>query len=360
MTNMDSSEVYRRLDPSGLGGRITGMARNCSDAWSAAQAFPLPEDYRRVERVVVLGMGGSAIAGDLLADLCAHLGGPPVLVHRDYELPTQRVNDRTLVIASSYSGNTEETLSGFRRVLVGRSSSGVKLLALTHGGQIAALAREGGVPVFPIQFEGEPRSALAWGFLPLVAFVQKLGMVADQSAVVREAVALLGQLAQELGPDAPESRNPAKVLARRMHGKLPVIYGAGLLTSVARRWKTQVNENSKAWAFFEVLPELHHNAVVGFPLPEKLRKDMVVVMLRSPLLHARTILRYTITADMLTEEGVPHEIVDARGNSPLAQMLSQTLLGDYASYYLAMLNGIDPAPVPVIDRLKRRLTESGR
>ncbi|MEK7873780.1 MAG: bifunctional phosphoglucose/phosphomannose isomerase, partial [Chloroflexota bacterium] len=279
------------------------------------------------------------------------------------ELPTLRgrMSDRTLVIVSSYSGNTEETLSGFRRALAGRSSSGVKLLALTRGGQVAALAPQGGgVPVFPIQFEGEPRSALAWGFLPLVAFVQKLGMVADQSAAVREAAVLLGQLAGELGPDAPASRNPAKALARRMHGKLPVIYGAGLLTSVARRWKTQVNENSKAWAFFEVLPELHHNAVVGFPLPEKLRKDTLVVMLRSPLLHARTLLRYAITDDMLTEAGVPHEVVDARGTSPLAQMLSQTLLGDYASYYLAMLNGIDPAPVPVIDRLKRRLTESGQ
>ncbi|MBI4307729.1 MAG: bifunctional phosphoglucose/phosphomannose isomerase [Chloroflexi bacterium] len=357
MTDLDAPSIYRRLDPSGLGRRIAGMAQQCRDAWAKALAFPLPYHYGSVERVLVLGMGGSAIAGDLLADLCAHLSGPPVLVHRDYELPARWASEKTLVVASSYSGNTEETLSCFRRALSTPLPGRAKLLALTSGGQLLTLAREGQVPAFTIDFEGEPRSAPAWGFLPLVAFLQRLGLIADQAKGVQEAASVLERLVAEMGPDVPTSRNPAKALAQRMHSKLAVIYGAGLLTGAARRWKTQVNENSKAWAFFEALPELHHNALVGFPHPAALRKELFVVMLRSPRLHVRTLLRYDITRDLLAETGVPHETIDAQGEGPLSQMLSTVLFGDYVSYYLAMLNGVDPSPVPVIDRVKKRLAE---
>jgi glucose/mannose-6-phosphate isomerase len=139
---------------------------------------------------------------------------------------------------------------------------------------------------------------------------------------------------------------------------LAVIYGAGLLSDVALRWKTQVNENSKAWAFHEVFPELNHNAVVGYPFPDEQRHKVMVVLLHSASLHPRISTRYHVTGEILTKAGIKHKRIEATGRSPLAQMIGLVLLGDYVSYYLAMLNRTDPMPVQVIDTLKSRLAQS--
>jgi glucose/mannose-6-phosphate isomerase len=138
-----------------------------------------------------------------------------------------------------------------------------------------------------------------------------------------------------------------------------VIYGAGIFGSVARRWKTQFNENSKAWAFFELLPEAHHNSVVGYALPDEVKGRAFVILLRPGYLHTRTHLRYDVTRELLERESIPHQVLEGRGESALSNMLSAILLGDYVSYYLALLQGVDPSPVPVIDYIKGRLADAG-
>ena len=136
---------------------------------------------------------------------------------------------------------------------------------------------------------------------------------------------------------------------------MPVIYGAGITAPVARRWKTQLNENSKAWSFVETLPELNHNAVVGYEYPREMADKVFVILLRSSSLHERILLRYQITTELLTRSGVNYQVIDAEGDRPLSQMMSLVMLGDYVSYYLALLYGIDPSPVKVIDYLKAKL-----
>lgn len=153
------------------------------------------------------------------------------------------------------------------------------------------------------------------------------------------------------------SHNPAKQLASKLYGHLPVIYGAGIISEAAHRWKTQLNENSKAWAFYEVFPELNHNAVVGYQFPEELTGRVVVVLLRSDYLPQRLQLRYQITCQLLEQAKVGYQIVDGEGNSSLSQMMSLVLLGDYVSYYLAMLYKIDPSPVKAIAFLKEQLAK---
>jgi len=164
-------------------------------------------------------------------------------------------------------------------------------------------------------------------------------------------------LLRRIGEDVPLAENPAKQLATRLHGRLPVVYGAGLLTDVARRWKSGLNETSEMWAFFEELPEANHNAIVGYALPEDIAKAAFVVFLTAPSLHPRVLLRYEFTRHALAEAGVESEVVEATGRSPLAHILSAVFFGDYVGLYLAILDGVDPTATAVIARLKDWLAQ---
>jgi len=156
----------------------------------------------------------------------------------------------------------------------------------------------------------------------------------------------------------PLPRNPAKQLAHRLYSRLPIIYGAGILSGVARRWKTQLNENSKAWAFYEVFPELNHNAVVGYQFPPELAGKIMIILLRSAHLHKRIQLRHQVTCRLLEQARVNYQIVDGEGTSQLSQLMSLVLFGDYISYYLAIMHKVDPSPVKAIDYLKEQLNDS--
>ena len=352
MTTLDQPGVYEWYDPSHLRDRIAALPDQCQQAWEEGSAFHPPKAYAGAQAVVVVGMGGSAIGGDLLSGLADMEQAPPVHVVRDYTLPSW-VGPKTLVIVSSYSGNTEEALAGYRQAREQRAL----LMALTGGGILAQQATEEGTPLFTITYQGEPRSAVGYSFIVPLALVCKLGLLADKSGPLQESIDILEEQVAAFSPQVPEARNPAKELASAMHGKLPVVYGASFLTGVARRWKTQLNENSKVWSFYEPLPELNHNAVLGYSLPVEIRERLYVALLYSRFLYPRTSLRYRITQELLKREGVAHRQLEGIGGSPLAQLLSTLLLGDYVSYYLGILNELDPAPVPVIEYLKERLAE---
>ena len=215
------------------------------------------------ERIVILGMGGSAIAGDYFRALLALESSVPVFNVRAYQLPAF-VDEDTLVIASSFSGETEEVLSAFEQAL----ATPARKLVMTTGGRLLATARANGVPAFTFAYRGEPRAAIGWGLMPLLAIAEKLGLTQGVERDVEEAVSVLGGLREEWAGEVPSSRNTAKQLAMRLHERLPVVYGAGPLIEVARRWKTQLNESAKTWAFCEEMPESQHNAIVALGLPK--------------------------------------------------------------------------------------------
>lgn len=352
MLNLDDPEVYVKYDASGMLQQIGGLSRQCSEAWRNALDLPLDSAYSDIDKVIVLGMGGSAIGGDLLRRLALHAGKVPVLVHRDYDLPSS-VDGRTLVIASSHSGNTEETLSAFTLAL----ATPARKLAVTTGGRLKALAEENNVPVLHFRYEGQPRAAFGLSFFSLLGLCHKLGIVTVEPQDVHETLTLLDDVAARLGPGVPLKANPAKKLATSLAERMILVYGAGVLCEVALRWKGQLNENSKNLVISECLPELNHNAVVGYEFPSWLCDKGFVVMLRCPSLHPRILARYQVTAELLADRRIAHETVDFPGDSPLAQMMSAVAFGDYVSCYLAMLNRVDPSPVRAIDYVKRRLTE---
>jgi glucose/mannose-6-phosphate isomerase len=335
---LDDPRTFKRYDPEGMRNHLHRLPQLCQQAWQMALSFKLPPDYADIDKVLVLGMGGSAIGGDLAASLAQAEARLPVIVCRGYELPAF-TDARTLVIASSYSGNTEETLASFERAL----KTEAKKLAITTGGRLKAMAQERGIPVFSFDYQAQPRAALPFSLLPILCLLSRLGLVSDKSPEVAETVPLLEGLSARIAETVPQAQNPAKQLASRLYNHLPVVYGAGITAEVAHRWKTQLNENSKAWAFHE--------------LPQELAGSIVVVLLRSALLAERIQLRYRITTELLERAGVGYQTIDGEGGSPLSQMMSLVLFGDYTSYYLAMLYETDPSPVKAIDFLKQKLEQ---
>lgn len=312
----------------------------------------LPPHYRNVEKVIILGMGGSAIGGDLVAALVRYECPVPVYVCRDYRIP-RWVGPDTLAIGSSYSGNTEETLSAFRDAL----SAGAKGVAVTTGGKLGKLAQDEGLPLWVINYSGQPRAVLGYSFLYLLRLLEKAELVGDKTSELEKALRLIEGLQEQIGPSVPVKDNPAKGMAAEIHGHIPVVYGAGYLAPVARRWKGQFNENAKDWGFFEELPELNHNAVMGYPNPPALKEKLMVILLASSLEHERHGHRFVITREILEREGVPYRWLEPPGQVPLEQVLWSIHFGDFVSYYLALLNGADPTPVDVISYLKKRLAE---
>ena len=352
MVNLDDPVIYRQADSSGMLTHLHNFTEQCRQAWERVMRFDLPPEYKGIDRVIILGMGGSAIGGDVVRRLALAESKTPVWVHRDYGLPPF-IDERTLVIASSYSGNTEETVSAFIHSLKTRA----KKLVLTSGGNLKQLADSEGIPVFIIDYQAPPRAAFPHSFIPLLGIFQKLGLLGDKSAELKEGLQILNKLAEDLLETTPLASNPAKQLAAKLCRHLVVIYGAEFLSEVARRWKTQFNENSKTLAFFELFPELNHNAVVGYDFPPEVKDKLFVVLLRSALLNPRNRLRYEATTQLLAKAKIKHEVVEAIGAGVLAQVMSLILLGDYTSFYLAVLNRVDPTPIDSIDFVKKYLAQ---
>ncbi len=352
---LDSQSTYAALDPEGLLARITELPSQIEMAWRTASAFALPADYRDANRIVVLGMGGSGIGGSLLRALALDVGAAtPVDVVRGYTLPAY-VSKRTLVIASSNSGNTEEVVAALSTAIDG----GAHCSVIATGGRLLALARTHGLPALSFTWDGEPRSALGWSFIAPLAICSGLGLLPDCGGEIATAVEKMEVLVRAIGADVPEATNPAKQLARRLAGSVPVIVGAEALAPVAYRWRTQMNENAKSWAIAEELPEMNHNAPLGYSLPAALVQMLHVVLLRHASMHPRIGTRVAITQEQMGDAGIPVEVLEMPGSSVLSQMLGAIEFGDFTSYYLGLLNGVHPSPMGALEWIKQRMAASG-
>ncbi len=350
MVDLDNLAEWRQYDPEDMLGHISRLPQQCAEAWQNVGRSVLPEGYQGARNIVVLGLGGSAIGGDLVRTLVLPECAVPMLVVRDYAIPAF-VGPETLVIASSHSGNTEETLLTAEAA----RQAGAMVAVVTTGGQLAAWAAAHALPIVRFHYPSQPRAALGHSLILVLGILCQLGLVASKAEEVQEAVAVMRGWQSEIVAPVPLAANAAKGLALWLLGGLPVIYGAGYLSEVARRWKGQFNENAKAWSFFEQMPELNHNAVAGFEVPRAVGELVRVVMLLSSLDHPRNRRRFEVTQEVLERSGIQHRVVEARGSSPLAQLLSAIHFGDYVSYYLAMLYKMDPTPIGNITYLKQRL-----
>ena len=330
---------------------LSGFSEQCKRGWEIGETLELDScDERIPHNVVIAGMGGSGIGGDLVK---AVLGGQfpcPIIVHRGYTLPAF-VTSKTLFIAVSYSGNTEETLLSVERAF----SQGARILAVTSGGKLREFAHAHNLACVTIPAGQPPRASLGYLLMPILSVFTRLGFSRDLNlqSDLAETTALLAKLSENFHPDVPE--NQAKQLAETLHGKLPVVYAPQELEAIAMRWKGQINENSKSLAYYSVYPEMNHNEIEGWKHPAALTQECHVIQLRDPIAPSQTQRRMDITAELIQPHtaGITH--VHSEGKSLLARLLSLVAIGDWTSFYLAILYEQNPTPVGRIEELKRRL-----
>jgi len=352
--NLDDDFSFAKIDLQNMLAHIDDLPRQLQTAWELGLSQDLPP-WNGIRQVLIAGMGGSAIGADLLIAYITPHCSVPVFIHRDYSLPAWANGPETLVIASSHSGNTEETLSSLEMAF----ARGCRCLAITTGGKLAQLASEAKIPVWRFEHRGQPRAAVGYSFGLLMAAMLRINLIPDPKNEINETIRAMQEQQEYIKADIPVSGNPAKRLAGQLAGRWVSVFGAGILAPVARRWKCQLNEIAKTWAQFEFLPEADHNTLAGILNPETQLSNLNVLFLGSPSDHPRHRLRSNLTSKVLLIEGISTHSIDARGETPLAHLWTCLHLGDYVSYYLAMAYGVDPTPVAAIENFKREMIAAG-
>jgi glucose/mannose-6-phosphate isomerase len=334
-----------------MGEDIHELPDQIEAAWAVFKGVTVPTHYVQAKNILILGMGGSAIGGELAAALAKPTATVPIEVRRDYAIPGYVTKD-TLVVGVSYSGNTEETLDGFRQA----GSRGAKLIAVSTGGEISSLARKFQIPLLSIDYGSQPRAALGYLFMAAIVLLTKLRHLPLLEREVFETVALMRGFASKIEPSVPLQENQAKQLAVKLKDQIPLIIGSGVIATVAKRWKTQLNENGKVAAVAEAMPEVCHNVVVGLQKVYHQRDYLYPILLHSNFSHPRNALRMSIVGRLFSASKLPVEnVLIQPAGTPFSEALQLIQLGDYVSYYMAIQAGVDPTEITSIVQLKKEL-----
>jgi len=305
----------------------------------------------KIKNILFVGMGGSAIGGDVIISCVGDQLQIPAQVNRNYFLPNF-VNENTLVVVSSFSGNTEESLSCFNEALKRKA----QIVCVTSGGKLKQQAQENGIPVIMIPGGMPPRCALGYLSIPILLQLSRNNLVTVGEVDFQETLQLLEELAEKYSPQSAE--NLAMRTAKQLHGKIPVIYSSNdMLSSITIRWKGQFSENAKQLAFANVFPELNHNEIVGLDQLSELLHKFQIIYLNDPQDHPRNKARMSITKEILEKVTNPILSFESQGYSRLARLFSLIYLGDMVSFYLAIHNNVDPTPIEKIQILKDKLSQ---
>ena len=377
----DGDERFKKIDSKDMLGLIMNFPSQCEAAISIARETKVP-NFKKPNNIVFTGLGGSAIGADLVRSYLSGGKGMPIFVNRDYSLP-DFVGRDTLVFACSYSGNTEETLSAYKEA--GRRKS--RRIAISSGGRLARLADEDHVPLvkMPANASMPPRAALGYSFFIPLLLLAKMHLIPSPQAAALQTIRGLKKLRDErIGPEIKTPNNPAKQLAERIYGEavrwstargsgstgqrpvlakgrygnFPIIYGAAHhIDAVVTRWRTQFAENAKWLSSSHLFPEMNHNEIVGWENPHEIVKGFLVIVLRDKADHPRVKRRMDVTRSIINKVAKDVIEVSSTGSSLLSRIFSLIYIGDMVSFYLAILNGVDPTPIKRIDYLKAKLKE---
>ena len=346
---MTLSDLHR-LDDDHMYQAVLGFGEQLLRGRTLAQRSQVSKwPGQSVSGLVICGMGGSALGGDILRTLAADTAQIPIAVVRGYTLPAW-VGENTAVIASSYSGNTEETLAALDVAL----ERGACVLIVTTGGALEERADKHGLDLLKLPGGLQPRAALPYSMAALVTVCEQLELTDVQTGDWTEASNVCRDLAERLlDPDRPG--NMASEMAQALHGHIPVIYSSEQLAAANLRWRNQLHENAKVFAVGNLLPEMNHNEVMGWSRFGSELANLAVVMLRDVEDHPRIQRRLNVTQELLEPHAGSWNVVHSKGKSRLARLLSLMHVSDWVSLYLAILNKVDPSPVGLISRLKKAL-----
>jgi glucose/mannose-6-phosphate isomerase len=345
-------EDIRTVDPDGMYNLIKNFPQQVEEAIDIGNSTPIKLSIRGIKNIVLCGLGGSAIGGDLLRSYLSDELRIPFVVIRSYVLPAF-VGRKSLVIISSYSGNTEETHSCHKEAMKRRA----KILCISSGGLVEKIARQKKQPHIKVPGGPSPRAALGYSFFPLLIALTKLKLVKDKTNEIKETLHLLMAKAEEYSNPEHVASTPLQ-LAQQLHKRIGVIYSSTeRLDAVNTRWRGQIAENAKSLAWGHVLPEMNHNELVGWKVLKDQMHEMQTIYLRDKEDHRRVAVRLDITKQIISEHTQHITEVWSEGRSRLARMFSLVHLGDWVSFYLAILNHENPMPVNVIDYLKEELSK---
>jgi glucose/mannose-6-phosphate isomerase len=351
VTLLDDVEAIGRLDSLGVLAAVEDFPGQVERGWAlGASAAGLP-DAAGLDSLIVLGMGGSAAAGDAIGAFTEPRFPIPFVVHKGYDPLPEWVGRNTLAIAISYSGNTEETLAAFEDA----HARGARLISISSGGRLGELASEFGAAHVEIPNGMQPRAALGILMLPVLSVLQRMGLVPSLDDDVAASVAHLSDMVSRCDRRSKAVSNPAKDLAMRLEGKIPVIYGSrGLGVAIARRFKCDINEYAKLPAFFNELPEMDHNEICAWS-EGVARSPHAAVLIRDAVVHPRLGARFDITRRIIRDTHADVVELSTEGDRRLIRLLSTLYLTQLTAIYLAILRNVDPGPVEAIERIKREL-----
>ena len=355
MNNLDNRELVAKLDTSNMLKLISGLPEQCKEAYEIGRESKVSKPKNQINNIVFAGLGGSAIGADIVRIYLQNELELPVVVSRNYTLPNF-VGKNTLLFCASYSGNTEETLSSFEDGL----KRGANIITMGSGGKLKELSSKNGFSHVTIPSGFPPRTAVGYMSISVIAILEKLGLIGDKKKEIEAVFFALNNLRdKEIGIDVQTEKNISKKLALKLLGKYCIVYGTSDVTeAVSVRWRGQIAENSKALSSSHVLPEMNHNEIVGWKFPKHLLKDFKVIILRDKKDHARTGKRIEISKAIIKESGAEiFELERGDDYSLLARVISLIYIGDFVSFYLAILNNIDPTPVKSVDYLKAELVK---
>ena len=344
--------MFKKHDKENMFESIWNFPNNLKDAIALGNKLELKNDYSHIKNVVIAGMGGSAIGGDIVSVLENKNIKMPYLVCRDYSIP-EWVNSNSLVICSSYSGNTEETISAFRKSI----DKGASICGITTGGTLLNLLKENKKDFIKIPSGLQPRAAVAFSFIPIIKLIEKVGLIQSELDFwIKNSIVNLEKKRIIYGNEGNE--NPVYKLAQNIYKKIPIIYSdVSSMRINAVRLKGQINENGKMLAYNNDLPELNHNEIVGWQNNIEIFKYLCVLWLEDESDNDRTKIRKDITGKILKEVNVPQYSIQIVGESFYDRFLHMLHYGDWLSFWCAILHETDPSPVEKIVRLKNELSK---
>ncbi|MDD5131957.1 MAG: bifunctional phosphoglucose/phosphomannose isomerase [bacterium] len=350
-TKIDNVELIKKIDCHGMLAELEQFPKQLQEAHQLGAGLKLAAAYKKVNKILICGMGGSAIVGDLLQGYLKLESELPVIVNRDSHLPAF-VDRQTLVFVVTYSGNTKETLHNFQSALAKKA----KIIAVTSGGKMCQAAILNKIPYIKVKADGLPRASIGLLFFPVLNILQDLGLIADKKKDIRETLRVINRLGRQWGGNSGIRQNRAKILALSLLGKIPVLYGAtSLMDGISRRWKGMINENTKMFAAYNTFPEIAHNEIECWQSLGNLRKHFKVIVLQDRMAYPEDKKRLILGTHLIEKYIGKTETAAPVGTSALARLFSMIYLGDLISVYLAFLYATDPSLMPNIDYIKKHL-----
>ncbi|MCL5411161.1 MAG: bifunctional phosphoglucose/phosphomannose isomerase [Patescibacteria group bacterium] len=356
MIDLDDKQAVQTLDKSNLLGSVEQLPNQVRQTWEDVSKFEVPESYQQIRNVVVAGMGGSALGARIIQGLYFDQLKIPLTIVNGYDLP-QFVNQETLVILSSYSGTTEETLSSFSHA----KERGAKIVGIAVGGKLPELLNADGYPMFVFEPKynpcNQPRMAIGYSVLAQLGVFQKAGLIDLAQEEVAGIIQTLEEANTKFGFGVSTAGNLAKQIAQKFFGKDIILVGSEFLTGNTHTFQNQLHENSKNFATYLIIPELNHHSMESLSHPLTNSENLIFLMINSDLYFSKVKTRFEVTKDVITRNKIEVLGFKPQASSKLLQSFETLAFGSYVCFYLAMLNELDPSPIPWVDYFKEKLSQ---